>query len=47
MKDSILFFDIETTANQNAVALLPEPTDPANCKDAEIITQYITEKKSE
>lgn len=47
MKDSILFFDIETTANPNAIALLPEPTAPANYKDADKITQYITEKKSE
>jgi hypothetical protein len=47
MKDSILFFDIETTANQNAVVLLPEPTAPANYKDADKIAQYIIEKKSE
>jgi uncharacterized protein YprB with RNaseH-like and TPR domain len=47
MKDSILFFDIETTANPNAIALLPEPTAPANYKDADKIAQYVTEKKSE
>jgi len=44
---SILFFDIETTANPDAIALLPEPTAPANYKDADKIAQYITEKKTE
>lgn len=47
MKDSILFFDIETTVNLNAVALLPEPTASANHKDADKIAQYSIEKKSE
>lgn len=44
---SILFFDIETTANPDAIALLPEPSAPANYKDQDKITQYIIEKKAE
>jgi len=44
---SILFFDIETTANADAIALLPEPSAPANYKDQDKIAQYITEKKAE
>ena len=44
---SILFFDIETTANADAIALLPEPSAPANYKDQVKIAQYITEKKAE
>jgi hypothetical protein len=44
---SILFFDIETTANAEAIALLPEPSAPANYKDQDKIAQYITEKKAE
>ena len=43
----ILFFDIETSANPEAVALLPEPTAPANYKDADKITQFVTEKKAD
>ena len=43
----ILFFDIETSANPEAVALLPEPGAPANYKDADKIAQYISEKKAE
>jgi DNA polymerase elongation subunit (family B) len=43
----ILFFDIETSANPEAVALLPDPSAPANYKDADKIAQYITEKKAE
>jgi predicted PolB exonuclease-like 3'-5' exonuclease len=43
----ILFFDIETSVNPEAVALLPDPSAPANYKDADKISQYITEKKAE
>jgi DNA polymerase elongation subunit (family B) len=43
----VLFFDIETTANPNAIALLPEPSAPANYKDADKIAQYVSEKKAE
>lgn len=41
-----LFFDIETQANPEACALMPEPIieAPANYKDPEKIAQYITEK---
>ena len=43
----VLFFDIETTANPDAIALLPEPSAPANYKDADKIAQYVSEKKAE
>jgi len=43
----VLFFDIETTANPDAIALLPEPSAPANYKDADKIAQYVIEKKAE
>ena len=43
----ILFFDIETSANPEAVALLPEPTAPANYKDGDKIAQYVSEKKAD
>jgi hypothetical protein len=43
----ILFFDIETIANPEAVALLPEPSAPTNYKDADKILQYISEKKAD
>ncbi len=43
----VLFFDIETAANPDALVFLPEPTAPANYKDAEKIAQYVTEKKAE
>lgn len=43
----VLFFDIETAANPDALVFLPEPTAPANYKDAEKIAQYVTEKKVE
>lgn len=41
-----LFFDIETTADPSAVALLPEPAAPSNYKDPEKIAQFIAEKKA-
>jgi DNA polymerase elongation subunit (family B) len=43
----VLFFDIETTANPDAIALLPDPSAPANYKDADKIAQYVSEKKAE
>lgn len=43
----ILFFDIETAANPDALVFLPEPTAPANYKDAEKIAQYVSDKKAE
>ena len=43
----ILFFDIETNANPEVIALLPEPTAPANYKDADKIAQYVSDKKAE
>lgn len=43
----ILFFDIETTANPDAISLLPEPSAPANYKDADKIALYVSEKKAE
>lgn len=45
--NSVLFFDIETTANPDAIALLPEPAAPANYKDADKIAQYVSDKKAE
>lgn len=47
MKNKILFFDIETTANQKAIDLLPEPIAQSNYKDPEKINQYVNEKKLE
>lgn len=43
----ILFFDIETTANPDALSLLPEPSAPAKYKDADKIALYVSEKKAE
>jgi DNA polymerase elongation subunit (family B) len=43
----VLFFDIETAANPDALVFLPEPTAPANYKDAEKIAQYVSDKKAE
>jgi DNA polymerase elongation subunit (family B) len=44
---NILFFDIETTANFDAIQYMPEPSAPGNYKDAEKIAAYIAEKKAE
>ncbi len=41
-----LFFNIETRADPEAVARLPEPEAPANYKDPAKIAAYITEKKA-
>jgi len=43
----LLFFDIKTAANPDALEFLPEPAAPANYKDAEKIAQYVSEKKTE
>ena len=43
----ILFFDIETAVNLDALPFLPEPTALGNYKDAEKIAQYVAEKKTE
>lgn len=43
----ILFFDIETEINSDALPFIPEPTAPSNYKDAEKIAAYIAEKKEE
>jgi hypothetical protein len=43
----ILFFDIETAVNPDALPFLPEPTAPGNYKDAEKIAQYVADKKAE
>jgi len=42
-----LFFDIETTANPDALQLMPDPKAPANLKDPEKIAAAIEEKKRE
>ena len=51
---AVLFFDIETATNPDALGFLPDPVAPANyakgaqtCKDADKIAQYVTEKKAE
>ena len=43
----MLFFDIETEANPDALALMPEPQAPGNYKDADKIAAYVAEKKAE
>ncbi len=43
----ILFFDIETAPDLDAVAALPEPKAPGNLKDPAKIAQAIEEKKAE
>lgn len=43
----LLFFDIETAVNLDALAFLPEPMAPANYKDSEKIAQYVSDKKVE
>lgn len=44
---TILFFDIETEVNAEALEYIPEPKAPANYKDEEKIAAYIAEKKAE
>ena len=43
----MLFFDIETEANPDALEFLPEPTAPANYKDEAKIAAYIEEKRQQ
>lgn len=43
----MLFFDIETEANPDALALMPEPQAPGNYKDADKIAAYVAEKRAE
>ena len=45
--NNILFFDIETEGNPEVYDIMPEPTAPANYKDADKIAAYIAEKKAE
>jgi len=47
MKKNILFFDIETEGNPEVFDIMPEPTAPANYKDADKIAAYIAEKQAE
>ncbi len=42
-----LFLDIETVANPDMVAMLPEPKAPSTYKDPEKIAAYIAEKKTQ
>jgi DNA polymerase elongation subunit (family B) len=42
-----LVFDIETVANPEMVALLPEPKAPSTYKDPEKIAAYVAEKKAQ
>jgi len=43
----MLFFDIETEANAEALEYMDEPTAPSNWKDPDKIAKYIEEKKAE
>lgn len=43
----ILFFDIETVVNPDALPFIPDPTAPGNYKDVEKIAQYVADKKAE
>ena len=43
----VLFFDIETKVNPDALSFLPDPVAPGNYKDAEKIAQYVADKKAE
>jgi len=44
---NILFFDIETEVNPDAVYFIQVPTAPANYKDPDKIAAYIAEKQAE
>jgi hypothetical protein len=44
---NILFFDIETEVNPEAVDFIQAPTAPSNYKDPDKIAAYIAEKKAE
>jgi hypothetical protein len=43
----MLFFDIETESNPDAIQYLEEPTAPSNWKDPDKIQSYVEEKKAE
>ncbi len=43
----MLFFDIETECNPDAIQHMPEPTAPGNYKDEAKIAAYIEEKRQE
>lgn len=43
----MLFFDIETKANKDALHFLEEPTAPPNWKDPKKIERYVEDKKEE
>ena len=47
MKKEILFFDIETEVNPDAVNFIQAPNAPSNYKDADKIAAYIAEKQAE
>ena len=47
MKKNILFFDIETEVNSDAVEFIQVPSAPSNYKDQEKIAAYIAEKQAE
>ena len=47
MKKEILFFDIETEVNPEAVNFIQVPNAPSNYKDQEKIDAYIAEKQAE
>jgi len=47
MRKEILFFDIETEVNPEAVNFIQAPNAPSNYKDADKIAAYIAEKQAE
>jgi len=47
MKKEILFFDIETEVNPDAVNFIQVPNAPSNYKDADKIAAYVAEKQAE
>ena len=47
MNDSILFFDIETEMNPEALEFIQEPKAPSNYKDPDKIKAFIEEKRAE
>ena len=47
MKKNILFFDIETEVNPDAVNFIQAPNAPSNYKDQEKIAAYVAEKQAE
>ena len=47
MRKEILFFDIETEVNPEAVNFIQVPSAPSNYKDADKIAAYVAEKQAE